>query len=38
MNSKMIELRITNDVFIAYELFKIPQGCNASCAIILSVP
>ena len=34
MNSKMIELRITNYVFIAYVPFKIPQGCNTSCAII----
>ena len=35
MNSKMIELRITNYVFrLAHVLFKIPQGCNTSCAII----
>ena len=34
MNSKMIELRISNYVVIAYALFKIPQGCNTSCAII----
>ena len=33
-NSKMIKLRITNYVFIAHVLFKIPQGCNTSCAII----
>ena len=34
MNSKMIELRITNYVFIVLVLFKIAQGCNTSCAII----
>ena len=34
MNSNMIKLKITNYVFIAHVLFKIPQGCNTSCAII----
>ena len=34
MNSKMIELRISNFVFTADVLFKIPQGCNISCGII----
>ena len=34
MNGKMRELRIKKYIFIANVLFKIPQGCNTSYAII----